>query len=88
MLHQEISEQELIQHLRMIVLILRNLSFDRANESNFIRCNKLLDIIVSLFVDLEDREITFNCLDIITNLARQMNLADLNCGELLVHALF
>ena len=72
----------------MIVLVLRNLSFDRANESNFIRCNKLLDIIVSLFVDLEDREITFNCLDIITNLARQMNLADLNCGELLVHALF
>lgn len=48
----------------------------------------MMDILVSLFVDLEDKEITYNCLDIITNLAKHIQLSDLNCGELLVHALF
>jgi hypothetical protein len=31
-LHQEISEIEMIDHLKMIVLIIRNLSFIRSNE--------------------------------------------------------
>jgi hypothetical protein len=44
----------------------------------------MMDIIVSLFVDLIDREITFNCLDILTNLGKHIILTDLNCGELLV----
>ena len=48
----------------------------------------MIDIIVSLFVDLIDREITFNCLDIITNLSKHILLSELNCGELLVQALF
>jgi hypothetical protein len=48
----------------------------------------MMDIIVSLFVDLIDREITFNCLDILTNLGKHIILSDLNCGELLVQALF
>ena len=88
LMYQEISELELIEHLHMIVLILRNLSFVRANELNLIRCSKLMNVIVSLFVDLEDREITMNCLDILTNVGRHLLLSDLNCGELLVHALF
>lgn len=37
-LHQEISELEMIEHLRMIVLILRNLSFVRPNELQLMRC--------------------------------------------------
>ena len=72
----------------MIVLILRNLSFVRANELNLIRCSKLMNVLVSLFVDLEDREITLNCLDILTNVGRHLLLPDLNCGGLLIHALF
>ena len=57
-LHQEVSELELINHLKMIVLIVRNLSFIRANEHHFIKCFKLIDIMISLFVDLADKEIT------------------------------
>ena len=86
--YQEISELELIEHLHMIVLIIRNLSFVRANELNLIRCSKLMNVLVSLFVDLEDREITLNCLDILTNVGRHLLLSDLTCGDLLIHALF
>jgi hypothetical protein len=65
-----VTELELIDHLRMIMLIIRNLSFIRANEHHLTKCFKLVDIVTSLFVDLIDREITFNCLDIITNIAK------------------
>lgn len=79
---------ELIDHLRMIVLIVRNLSLIRSNEHHLIKCSKLIDIVTSLFVDLIDREITFNCLDIITNLGKHLVLNDLNCGRELVETLF
>lgn len=72
----------------MIILIVRNLSLIRANEHHLIKCTKLLDIVTSLFVDLIDREITFNCLDIITNLGKHLVLNDLNCGHELVDVLF
>lgn len=83
-LHQEVTEIELIEHLRMIILILRNLTFVRANEHHLIKCFKILDIITSLFVDLIDREITMNCFDIITNVAKHIVLSEINCGHLLV----
>jgi hypothetical protein len=72
----------------MIILIIRNLSLIRSNEHHLIKCSKLLDIVTSLFVDLIDREITFNCLDIITNLGKHLVLNDINCGRELVDALF
>jgi hypothetical protein len=65
---------ELIEHLRAIILIIRNLTFVRANEHNIVKCFKLMDIITSLFVDLIDVEITMNCLDILTNLAKHIVL--------------
>jgi len=86
-LHQEISELELIDHLRMIVLIVRNLSFVRANEHHLIKCTKLIDIITSLLVDLLDPEVTYNCLDIITNLGKNIVLSEFNCGKELVDTL-
>jgi len=69
-LNSEISELQLIDHLRMIILIIRNLSFVRANEHHLTKSFKLMDIIVSLFVDMLDKEVTFNSLDIISNLAK------------------
>jgi hypothetical protein len=87
-LHQEVSELELIEHLRMIVLIVRNLSFVRSNEHHLIKCTKLIDIITSLLVDLLDPEITYNCLDIITNLGKNIVLSEFNCGRELVDTLF
>ena len=82
------SELELIEHLRMIVLITRNLSFVRSNEHHLIKCSKLIDILTSLFVDMLDPEITYNCLDIITNLGKHIVLSELNCGRELIDSLF
>jgi hypothetical protein len=87
-LHQEVTEIELIEHLRMVVLIIRNLTFVRSNEHHVVKCFKLVDIVTSLFVDLLDSEITLNCLDIITNIAKHIVLSEINCGHLLVQALF
>jgi len=72
----------------MMVLIIRNLSFIRANEHHLIKCFKLLDIMVSLFVDLVDREITHNCLDFITNIGKHIMLNEVNVGRELVDALY
>jgi len=83
-----VTELELIEHLRMIVLIIRNLTFVRSNEHHVIKCFKLVDIIISLFVDLIDHEITMNCLDIITNIAKHIVLSEVNCGQKLVQSLF
>ena len=57
-LHQETSELELINHLKSIILIVRNLSFIKPNEHHLIKCFKLIDIVISLFVDLVDKEVT------------------------------
>jgi len=86
-LHQEVSELTLINHLQSILLVLRNLSFSRQNEHHLIKCFKVVDIVVSLFVDLADREITQNCLDIITNLGKQIILSEIVYGSELVDAL-
>lgn len=60
--------------MKQILLIVRNLSFVRVNEHQLIKCFKLLDVIVSLFVDLADNEVTQNCLDILTNVSKHIVL--------------
>jgi len=87
-LHQEVSELTLINHLKSLVLIIRNLSFIKQNEHHFIKCFKIVDIIISLFVDLADKEISLNCLDIITNLAKHIMLSEIVHGSELVDTLF
>jgi hypothetical protein len=87
-LHQEISEVELIEHLRMILLIIRNLTLVKQNEHYLVKSFKVREIVVSLFVDLIDQEITLNCLDIITHIAKHLVLKDSNFGQLLVSSLF
>ena len=82
------SELELINHLKSIVLIVRNLSFIKANEHHLIKCFKLMDIIISLMVDLVDVEVTQNCLDIVTNLGKHIILSDVAFGSELVNSLF
>lgn len=52
------------------------------------KCFKLVDLVCSLFVDLIDKEITSNCLDIITNISKHLVLSKINCGNLLIEALF
>lgn len=87
-LTQEVSELELINHLQCIVLIVRNLSFVKGNEHHLIKCFKLVDNLISMFVDMADLEITLNCLDFITNLGKHLVLSDLAAGNELVEAIF
>ena len=82
------SELELINHLKSIVLIVRNLSFIKANEHHLIKCFKLTEIMISLVVDLVDVEVTQNCLDIVTNLGKHIILSDVAFGSELVNSLF
>lgn len=82
------SELELISHLKSIVLIVRNLSFIKSNEHHLIKCFKLLDTVISLFVDLVDVEVTQNCLDIVTNLGKHIILSDVAFGGELINSLF
>lgn len=88
MLHTEVSEFELIENVRTIILIIRNLSFVKMNEHQLMKCTKLIDIIITLFVEYIDKEITYNCLDILTCLAKHIVLKESNFGEDLVKALF
>ena len=87
-LHQEVSELTLINHLQTILLIIRNLSFVKQNEHHLIKCYRIVDIVVSLFVDLADKELACNCLDVITNLSKHIVLSEVVYGAELVDALF
>jgi hypothetical protein len=48
----------------------------------------MLDIVISLLVDLVDVEVTQNCLDIVTNLAKHIILSEVAFGSELVNSLF
>lgn len=87
-LHTELSEFELIEHVKTIMLILRNLSFVRINEHQMMKCTKFIDIVVSLFIEYIDKELTFNCLDIITSLAKHIILKEISYGKELVETLY
>ena len=82
------SELTLINNLKSIILVLRNLSFVKQNEHHLIKCFKVVDLVISLFVDLADRELTSNCLDIITNLAKHIILTEVAFGSELIDTLF
>ena len=52
------------------------------------KCFKIVDLMVSLFIDLADKELTQNCLDFLTNLSKHIVLAELAHGSELVDTLF
>jgi hypothetical protein len=67
-----------MEHLQAIILILRNFSFVKLNETVILKHNLILELIVSLFIDSKDRTLTFNCLDIIINLAKMIDLKEIS----------
>lgn len=87
-MHEEIPETTILEHIRVILIILRNLSFIKSNEHQIVKCSRIIDIVVSLFTDYSDREITINSLDIITNIAKNLSLRELTLGRELVATLF
>ena len=79
LLYTEISELDMINNIRMIILIIRNIC--HGNEASLLKCKRLIETIISLFIEYEDKEITMNCLDIITALGKQIILKELLQGH-------
>lgn len=82
--YDEVSEYMRMEQVKSIVLTLRNLSMIRQNEISLFKCPGLIETIVKLFHSIIDKEITQNCLEMLTNLAKHIFLQDLsNYKELL-----
>ena len=52
------------------------------------KCAKFLDIVILLFIEYIDKEIVYNCLDILTSLAKHIVLKESNYGKEMVQTLF
>ena len=72
--YQAISEATLIENIRMIVHIFRNLSYIKSNEIILCKHSKIYKLLQNFFTDSMDQEITKDCLDIFANLCRNMQL--------------
>lgn len=74
---EEVTEYELMEYLITIILIIRNLSYTRANEPSIIKCTKFMNILYLLFIHSNVQEIRLNSLDIITNLSKHVMLKEI-----------
>lgn len=71
------SEVGLLENARMIVHIFRNLSYIKGNEASIVKNDKLFGILMELFINSADAEITRSCLDIFANLCKVIVLKHL-----------
>jgi len=74
---EEVSEFELIEHLISIIQIIRNLSYLKVNESTILKCQKFTNLLYLIFIWTNIQDLKINCLDIISNLSRHINLKDI-----------
>jgi len=74
---EEVSEFELLEHLISIIQIIRNLSFLKVNETTIFKCQKFTNMLYMIFIWTNIQDLKINCLDIITNISRHINLKDL-----------
>lgn len=73
---EEATEFELHEHLQTILLIIRNMSFTKSNEPPIIKNTKLMNLLYLLLIKSNNEETKTNCLEIITNVAKHIVLAD------------
>lgn len=66
-----------MEQVKVLLLVLRNLSMIRNNEIILFKCTGLIEVIVKVFSSLIDKEMTQNCLEFLTNLAKHIFLHDL-----------
>lgn len=82
--YEEVSDYMRMEQVKSLLLTIRNLSMIRQNEIILFKCQGLTETVVRLFNSLIDKEITQNCLELLTNLAKHIFLQDLpNYKELL-----
>jgi hypothetical protein len=79
--HCKLPEGIILEYISSILVIFRNLSMIRSNEIIMYRCAGMIDIIVQIFHQLINKEITVNCLEIITNLSKHIFLKDLTLNK-------
>ncbi|CAG9320527.1 unnamed protein product [Blepharisma stoltei] len=75
--YDEASYVVMMEQVKAILLVLRNLSMIRNNEIILFKCSGMIEAIVKIFSLLIDKEITQNCLEFLTNLAKHIFLQDL-----------
>eukprot|EP01016_Furgasonia_blochmanni_P006656 TRINITY_DN12677_c0_g1_i1.p1 TRINITY_DN12677_c0_g1~~TRINITY_DN12677_c0_g1_i1.p1 ORF type:complete len:520 (-),score=157.82 TRINITY_DN12677_c0_g1_i1:133-1635(-) len=76
--YELVSEIFLIEQLRVMFLIFRNLSYIKANEAFMFKHERFVSIVLEFFTDSNDNEIARNCLDILNNLSRNIIMKNLN----------
>ena len=72
-----ITELQLLEQVKTIILILRNLSLIKQNEHYIAKCNLFMGVCITLFSTYIDTELTHNTLDLITNIARHILIKDI-----------
>ena len=75
--YDEISEYMRMEQVKSILLMMRNLSMIRQNEIPLFKSSGLVEIVVKVFSTIVDKEVTQNCLELLTNLAKHIFLMDL-----------
>jgi len=79
-----VCENKLLEQMKSILLVIRNLSMIRNNQITLYRVQGLVDTVVTIFNSLLDKETIENCLEILVNLGKHIFLRDLeNHKELL-----
>lgn len=67
----------LVENIRMIFKIVRNMSYTSKNQITLCKSEKLFKMILNFFVDASDVEITRDCHDIISNISQHIQLKHL-----------
>ncbi|KAL4509398.1 hypothetical protein ABPG72_018329 [Tetrahymena utriculariae] len=82
------GEVYLLEQTRTIFLILRNFSFTKSNEVYMAKNERLLQIMIQLFILNSDSQITKYILDILANISKQIQLMNIPDYKLFCERLF
>jgi hypothetical protein len=79
--YDEVSEVQLIEQIRTILLIIRNMSYIKVNEGPIYKTEKVFKTMMKLFVFSPDAQCQRYSLEIISNVARNISLKNLEHQE-------
>ncbi len=75
-LYEDVSELQLLEHIKQILLVMRNLSYIKSNEHYIIKCQKFVEILLALFAGYVDCDVTSYSLECICNIAKHIVLGE------------
>jgi len=80
-MYEDVSELQLLEYIKQILLIVRNLSYIKANEHYIMKCSKLVEILLALFSGYADSEVTTYSLECICNISKHIILSEYKTTE-------